>query len=416
MPQDETSQDAQDIQRQFAQLQEEMRRVMAAPAQAAATQPEALPEDDSAYFRRIELGLEDLRRDTDRLRARLIQHSDEAGLTEAIAALRAHVDQMANQSAEAVKRTDARVATLSGSLRDNQFAIDELTAKLDALARRRPARWPVPLAILVGALAVAAAVAVSAPDRVQMVIDRINTLMGHGPAHSEAAPPAPAPALASAQPVVPVPAPAQPPSLPPSQMAGVTPPPPAATPQPPPPAATPQPPPPGPVPAPTAEAAPAAPAPAPSAPAPAPAPLVAPAADADQTTPAVASGTPPVTPQSDAAAPVMPTPPPVVAAAPAATSAAASPGQIVLQAKADTWVEVRNRQGGTLIGRVLHAGESWAVPPVEGLSLNVGNAGGLEILVDGSAIPALGPSGVVRRNIPLDAALLRGGKFAAVAR
>jgi cytoskeleton protein RodZ len=38
-----------------------------------------------------------------------------------------------------------------------------------------------------------------------------------------------------------------------------------------------------------------------------------------------------------------------------------------------------------------------------------GNAGGIEILVDGKAVPQLGPVGVIRRNVALDAeSLLKG--------
>jgi hypothetical protein len=365
MPQDEIRQDAQDIQQQFAELQEEMRRVMASPPASAPTPPADAPEDDSLHFRRIELGLEDLRRDTDRLRARLMQHPDETALTDAIAALRIHVDQVAAQSAELGRRTEARVATFSGSLRDNQFAIDEIAAKLDALARRRPARWPVPLAIVVGALAIAGAVLVSPPDRMRVLIDRINAAIAPQQAHSDTTA-----------------------KVAPEKLADATPPPPAPAPKA---EATPAPV----TPAPMAAAAPVLPPPAPA------------AADTVPTVAAPAS-------QPETAAIASP-PAPTAEPAPAAPTGAPS-GQIVLQATADTWVEVRNRQGGTLLGRVLREGDSWTVPRQDALVLSVGNAGGLQILIDGNPAPALGPSGVVRRNIPLDATLLRDGKFAAIVR
>ncbi len=48
------------------------------------------------------------------------------------------------------------------------------------------------------------------------------------------------------------------------------------------------------------------------------------------------------------------------------------------------------------------AGDRIAVPDLPGLTLFTGNAGGLEIVVDGRPLPSLGPVGAVRRNIPLD--------------
>jgi cytoskeleton protein RodZ len=80
-----------------------------------------------------------------------------------------------------------------------------------------------------------------------------------------------------------------------------------------------------------------------------------------------------------------------------------------VQARADSWVEVRNRQGGVLVERVLHAGDSWVVPDQPGLTLSTGNAGGLQILVNGTPAPALGVPGAIRRDVKLDAAALRPG-------
>ncbi len=83
--------------------------------------------------------------------------------------------------------------------------------------------------------------------------------------------------------------------------------------------------------------------------------------------------------------------------------------RIVLKATQDAWVQVRDRQGNLLLTRVLRVGDSYMVPNQADLTLLTGNAGGLEISVDGSALPALGPVGAVRRNIPLDPEALRDG-------
>ncbi|MGF1631660.1 MAG: RodZ domain-containing protein [Kiloniellaceae bacterium] len=86
-----------------------------------------------------------------------------------------------------------------------------------------------------------------------------------------------------------------------------------------------------------------------------------------------------------------------------------SDARIVLKASQDAWVQVRDREGNLLLTRVLRVGDSYMVPNQADLTLLTGNAGGLEISVDGSALPALGPVGAVRRNIPLDPEALRGG-------
>ena len=41
-------------------------------------------------------------------------------------------------------------------------------------------------------------------------------------------------------------------------------------------------------------------------------------------------------------------------------------------------------------------------PNQPGLLLTVGNAGGLDVLVDGQVLPPLGGVGLVRRDLPLD--------------
>ncbi|RYI81313.1 MAG: DUF4115 domain-containing protein [Acetobacteraceae bacterium] len=81
-----------------------------------------------------------------------------------------------------------------------------------------------------------------------------------------------------------------------------------------------------------------------------------------------------------------------------------------LRAKAETWVQVRDtRAGSTLMNRVLKPGETYAVPAREGLLLSTGNAGGLDIVVDGQVAPGLGAAQAVRRDVPLEPDRLRAG-------
>jgi len=81
--------------------------------------------------------------------------------------------------------------------------------------------------------------------------------------------------------------------------------------------------------------------------------------------------------------------------------------RVVLVATADSWVQIRGSDDELLFTRVLRPGDSYRVPDQPGLTLLTGNAGGLELVVDGQRLPTLGPQGAVRRDVPLDAEALR---------
>jgi cytoskeleton protein RodZ len=83
--------------------------------------------------------------------------------------------------------------------------------------------------------------------------------------------------------------------------------------------------------------------------------------------------------------------------------------RIVLRARLDSWVQVHAADESLLMTRVLQPGDSYRVPDLAGLTLLTGNAGGLDIEVDGAVVPPLGPVGAIRRGIALDPdRLLRG--------
>jgi len=86
--------------------------------------------------------------------------------------------------------------------------------------------------------------------------------------------------------------------------------------------------------------------------------------------------------------------------------------RIVIRAVQDSWVQVRDSQEAILLTRVLRAGDSYRVPDVTGLTLLTGNAGGIELEVDGVRLPPAGPPGSVRRSISLDPAQLLSGASA----
>ncbi|HUB13170.1 MAG TPA: RodZ domain-containing protein [Acetobacteraceae bacterium] len=125
---------------------------------------------------------------------------------------------------------------------------------------------------------------------------------------------------------------------------------------------------------------------------------------------------PAISPTSAAAASVPPVAMPApVAPNPAAVPASSAPDQatILLKATADAWVQVRDRNGGSvLLNRILHSGDTWTVPSHANLVLTTGNAGGTELVVDGVTVQVPGGAGAVRRDLPLDPELIKNGRFA----
>jgi cytoskeleton protein RodZ len=91
---------------------------------------------------------------------------------------------------------------------------------------------------------------------------------------------------------------------------------------------------------------------------------------------------------------------------------AADGGRLVLRAKAEAWVRVRDKTGSVVFDHVLRPGETWPVPNRGGLLLTVGNAGGTEVLLDGQPSASLGADGAVRHDLPLELDQVRDGKLA----
>jgi len=87
-------------------------------------------------------------------------------------------------------------------------------------------------------------------------------------------------------------------------------------------------------------------------------------------------------------------------------------GRIVIRATSDSWTQIRDAAGNIVFSRILRAGESYNAPDREGLALWTGNAGGLDIRVDGRLVPAIGRVGFVQRSVPLDPVRLVAGTAA----
>jgi cytoskeleton protein RodZ len=62
-----------------------------------------------------------------------------------------------------------------------------------------------------------------------------------------------------------------------------------------------------------------------------------------------------------------------------------------------------------VFARLLRAGETYPVPDQRGLRLTTGNAGGIELVVDGQPTQSLGQVGTVKRNLSLDLSRLKSG-------
>ena len=126
----------------------------------------------------------------------------------------------------------------------------------------------------------------------------------------------------------------------------------------------------------------------------------------------VAAGTPAA---SDAnGIPVAPAAP--AAESPAPTQEAALPADapkgIVLEARIDSWIKIVDGTGKVVFSQILRAGDHYALPDQPGLVLDTGNAGGLDVIVNGSKAPALGEVGAVRHRIVMDPARLLDGTAA----
>jgi cytoskeletal protein RodZ len=93
---------------------------------------------------------------------------------------------------------------------------------------------------------------------------------------------------------------------------------------------------------------------------------------------------------------------------PAGQVVVANPGaRVKLMARMDSWVQIYDKAGKSYFSAVLRAGQTIEVPNQPGLLLTTGNIGGLDILIDGQALAALGSVGLVKRDLPLDAAGLK---------
>jgi cytoskeleton protein RodZ len=83
--------------------------------------------------------------------------------------------------------------------------------------------------------------------------------------------------------------------------------------------------------------------------------------------------------------------------------------RVVLRALESSWIQITSPSGDYLRTRTLEVGAMFLVPNRRDLLLWTGNAGGLEVIIDGEVRPPLGTEGKVLRDISLDPERLLAG-------
>ena len=79
----------------------------------------------------------------------------------------------------------------------------------------------------------------------------------------------------------------------------------------------------------------------------------------------------------------------------------------MIRALESSWIQISSQGGDYLRDRTLEPNDVFLVPNRPDLQLWTGNAGGLEVIVDGTVLAPLGTSGAVLRDVPLDPSSLR---------
>jgi len=116
------------------------------------------------------------------------------------------------------------------------------------------------------------------------------------------------------------------------------------------------------------------------------------------------------------APPVPDAPPPGLTESPDPADSSAAPaddqkGGLVLKIVIDSWVEIKDKDGKQIKAEMLKAGTQYRIPDNPGLTMTLGNAGGVELLIDGKALKPLGEKNEVRSDIPLDTTFLKTLEF-----
>lgn len=82
-------------------------------------------------------------------------------------------------------------------------------------------------------------------------------------------------------------------------------------------------------------------------------------------------------------------------------------GRISIRGRVASWLEIKRKNGESLVSRMFRPSETFVLPRERGIMLSTGNAGGIEILLDGELIAPLGLNGSVRRNVLVEPRTLK---------
>jgi cytoskeleton protein RodZ len=121
--------------------------------------------------------------------------------------------------------------------------------------------------------------------------------------------------------------------------------------------------------------------------------------------PASSAADPPVRTAAEVLAALAPVAP--GGAAPTIYGADAVAARVILRARSSTWVHVSSTNNDYLWVKTLQPGDAFLVPDRPDLVLWTGNAGGIEVIVDGAPLPPLGPEARVVRDVSLQPDALR---------
>ena len=81
--------------------------------------------------------------------------------------------------------------------------------------------------------------------------------------------------------------------------------------------------------------------------------------------------------------------------------------KVVLRATSSTWIRIRDGNNSILFTRVLREGDQYVVPQKPGVVVDIGNAGSLQIVLNGKVLKPVGPANMPVYNISLSPDALR---------